>query len=164
MSADRTLSFRFDHPAADVQALLHDPDFLAERSRAMGELDVQVTTKRDGDRVAIVNARNVQRELPGFAKKLFNPVNHITQTSTWQLAGDVATGSSVIEVRGAPVTITTKFELRPAGGGCEYRVTFDVKVRVPLIGGKLEAYTLEQTLAGAQKELEYTAERLRSAA
>jgi len=161
VTPDHTVTFRYDRPPAQVLALLLDPEFVAERSRAMGELDVQVTTRRDGDRVVIVNARDVKRELPSFARKLFSPVNHVTQTEAWDVAADGATGTFQIAVKGAPVTMGARFELRPVDGGSEYRVTYDVKVRVPLIGGKLESYTLEQTKAGVRKELEYTAERLR---
>jgi len=157
------MTFHYDHPPATVLALLLDPEFIAERSRAMGETDVQVSVRRDGDRVVIVNQRNVRRELPSFAAKLFSAVNHIIQTETWNTAGEIKSGSFTLEVRGVPVSIRATFELRARGAGSEYRVTFDIAVKIPLIGGKLESFTLEQTKAGEQKELEYTAERLRRA-
>lgn len=161
MAATQSLTFRYETPPAEVLALLLDSDFVAERSRAMGEVDIQVTARRTGDQVTIVNARNVKRELPSFARKLFSPTNHVTQTESWQVGGEVSTGSFEIAVKGAPVTVRARFELRPDGGGSEFKISYDVTVRVPLIGGKLETYTLEQTIAGARKELEYNAERLR---
>jgi len=161
MSLEPTVTFHYDHPPGPVLALLLDPQFLTERSVAMGELDVQVTAQRDGDRVVIVNQRTVRRELPPLARKLFSPVNQLTQTVTWELGADVSVGSSRIEVRGAPLTIDARFELRPDGAGSAYRVTFDIDVRVPVIGGTLARHALEQTRLGAHKDLEYTAARLR---
>jgi hypothetical protein len=161
VATQHTLTFQYDQPPEKVLALILDPDFLAERSRAMGEIDVQVTARRDGDRVVVVNQRSVKRDLPSFAAKLFSPVNQVTQTEQWTTTGDTKRGSYKLEVKGAPVTMNAQLELRPQGSGTEYRVTYDITVKVPLIGGKLESYTLEQTKAGARKELEYTAERLR---
>jgi hypothetical protein len=160
VSTERTVTFKYPRPPADVLKLLLDPEFVTGRSRAMGESDIQVTTRRDGERVVIVNQRDVRRELPAFARKLFSPVNRVTQTESWDPRGATPSGSYVLEVRGAPVTVRATFELRPDGAGSEYRITYQVTVKIPLIGGKLEAYTLEQTVAGVQKELEYTATAL----
>src|SRR5688500_17148277 len=99
----------------------------------MGETNVQVTVRHDGDRVVLVNQRDVQRDLPSFAKKLFSPVNRVTQTETWDPRGDTPSGSYLLEVRGAPVTIRASFGLRPDGAGSEYKITYDIKVKVPLI-------------------------------
>jgi len=163
VSVDRTVTFHYDHPTEKVLALLLDPEFVTERSRAMGDSNIQVSVRRDGPRVVVVNQRDVQRDLPSFARKLFSPVNRVTETDTWDTAGEVATGTSQVDVRGVPATIRATFELRPQAAGSEYRITYDIAVRVPLIGGKLESYTLEQTKLSLRKELEYTADRLRRA-
>jgi hypothetical protein len=165
VSTTHTLTFQYDRPAERVLALLLDPEFVAARSRAMGELDVNVTVRKDGDRVTLVNQRNVKRDLPSFAAKLFSPVNQVTQTETWQTGPGAAgaKGSYQLDVKGAPVAIKATFELRPTAAGSEWRITFDISARVPLIGGKLESFVLEQTKVGALKELEYTAAQARQA-
>src|SRR5215813_6967023 len=107
---DRTVTFRYAQPPAAVLALLLDPDYVAERSRAMGDSDVQVTARRDGGRVVVVNQRDVRRDLPGFARKLFSPTNRVTQTESWDTSGEVATAELVVEVRGAPVSVRARLE------------------------------------------------------
>jgi hypothetical protein len=161
VALQHTMTFRYEGPLEKVLSLVLDPSFVTERSTALGETDVRVTARRDGDRVVVVNQRNVRRELPSFAAKLFSSVNEVTQTENWDLAGDVKTGTFQIAVKGAPVKLTGTFDLRADGTGTLYRVTFDVAVKVPLIGGKLERFTLDQTIAGEQKQLEHTASRVR---
>jgi uncharacterized protein DUF2505 len=164
MSLSHTVTFHYERPPEELLRHLLDPEYITARSRAMGELDIKVTARREGSRVILVNERDVQRELPSFARKLFSPVNHVTQTETWETGGAVTTGSYDLEVRGAPVKLHATFELRPSAGGTDYRITFEVTVRIPLIGGKLESFTLDQTKAGLQKELEYNAQQLARAA
>jgi hypothetical protein len=161
VALQHTITFRYDAPVEKVLSLVLDPAFVTERSTALGETEVRVTARRDGDRAVIVNQRNVRRELPSFAAKLFSSVNEVTQTETWDLTGAVKTGTFQIAVKGAPVKMTGSFDLRDEGAGSVYRATFDVAVKVPLIGGKLERFTLDQTIGGEQKQLEYTAGRAR---
>lgn len=161
MALQHTLTFQYDRPVDEVLSLVLDPAFITERSTAAGETDIRATARRDGDRTVVVNQRNVRRELPSFAAKLFSPVNEVTQTETWNLAGEVKTGTLQIAVKGAPITIGGSFDLRPDGAGSTYRVTYDITVRIPLIGGKLEKFSLDQSIAGQQKDLEFTAARLR---
>jgi hypothetical protein len=161
VALQHTITFHYDGPVEKVLSLVLDPAFVTERSTALGETDIKVTARRDGDRAVIVNQRNVRRELPSFAAKLFSSVNEVTQTETWDLAGEVKTGTFQIAVKGAPLKMTGSFDLRADGAGSVYRATFDITVKVPLIGGKLERFTLDQTIGGEQKQLEYTAGRVR---
>jgi hypothetical protein len=161
VALQHTLTFQYDRPVDEVLSLVLDPAFITERSTAAGETDIRATVRRDGDRTVVVNQRNVRRELPSFAAKLFSPVNEVTQTETWNIGGEVKTGTLQISVKGAPITIGGSFDLRPQGTGSTYRVTYDITVRIPLIGGKLEKFSLDQSIAGQQKDLEFTAARLR---
>src|SRR5688500_611834 len=105
VALQHTITFHYPSPVEKVLSLVLDPAFVTERSTAMAETEVRVTARRDGDRVVMVNQRNVRRELPSFAAKLFSPVNEIVHTENWDLAADVKTGTFQLEVRGAPVTI-----------------------------------------------------------
>lgn len=154
------LSYVYDRDPAAVLALLTDPEFLKQRCAAMGEKNVQVEARREGDSVTIETRRDVERPVPGFAKKLFSPTNHVRQVETWRTQGDGATGSYQIEIKGAPISIRATMTLRPHARGAEYTITYDVTARVPLLGKKLAAYTLDQTIAGARKEMDYTAAAL----
>ncbi len=154
------ITYVFEAPVDTVFALLTDQEFLSGRCREMGERNIDVSVSRDGDRVEIRNTRDVERELPGFAKKLYKPVNTVVQIEQWTVAGDERRGSYHIDVKGAPVKIDATIALRPHARGTEYAITYDVKCSVPLLGKKLAKFTLDQTVAGHRQELDYTAKQL----
>ena len=58
------------------------------------------------------------------------------------------------------MSIPADFEVKVAAEGCVYRIRYDIRAKVPLIRKKIEKYTLEQTVAGVQKEFSFTADHL----
>ena len=158
------VTYIYDHAPETVLALLCDAEFLRARCSAMGESKVNVTVRREGDSVIIENTRDVKRELPGFAKKIFSPTNTVVQVERWNEAGDTKRGRYELDVKGTPVSMTAELELVPHARGAAYSVTFNVRAKVPLIGKKIANYTMEQTKEGLQRELDWTAEHLRGLA
>ena len=157
-----TVSFVYDHDPAAVLAVLCDADFLTERCTAMGESKMDVKVRRDGGSVTIENTRDVRRELPGFAKKIFSPTNTVVQVERWTEDGDVKRGSYELKVKGTPVSMTATLELAPHPRGSKYSVSISVKAKVPLIGKKIAKFTAEQTKDGLMRELEWTAAHLKT--
>lgn len=148
--------------SADVDALyglLTDPDFLVERSVALGE-DCEAEVDEYEDETVITLKRKVTRELPAFLAKMFNPVQTITMTETWRPDGDGWEGDFVMTVEGQPVTIRGEFSLKPSKKGSVYTVSHSCKAKIPLVGGKVEKFVLSQTSDGAKDELNFAAARL----
>jgi hypothetical protein len=155
-----TVTYVYDHDPETVLAALCDGDFLTKRCEAMGERKIQVKVRREENQVVIENTRDVSRELPGFARKIFSPTNTVIQVERWDTRGETRRGSYDLKVKGTPVTISAKLELAPHPRGSQYSVTFDIRAKIPLIGKKIAKFTLEQTKAGLQKELDWTAAHL----
>lgn len=159
-----TVTYVYDHDPETVLALICDREFLIERCKAMGETNMKVNVRREGGKVIIENTRDVRRELPGFAKKIFSPTNTVVQVEQWSEAGEIKRGSYQLKVKGTPVSMSAELELAPHPRGTKYSVTFTIKAKVPLIGKKIANFTLEQTKEGLQKELDWTAARLQERA
>ncbi len=155
-----TLRYEFDRDVATVFQLLTDPDFLVQRSSDLGELSAQCEVEEEADATRIVQSREIERDLPSFLSRLFDPRQKITVVEEWKRQASGYRGSFTYEVIGQPVTIKGRFELKPRGEGCEYSVSHDVKVKIPLIGGRAEKFVASQARESVLKELEYAAGKL----
>lgn len=156
-----SLKFTFSHPAEAVFDLFCDPDFLVERSMAIGEVSADAEVAEDEDGVIYVTMRReVNQELPSFLAKLFNPKQVLNVEETWQAKGDGFVGKSEYTVQGQPVNVKTEVSLTPSGSGCIFSIDYKIKADIPLIRGKVEKFIKGNCEQGTQKELEFTAKKL----
>lgn len=153
------------HFAADVETvyrLASDPAFLERKYADQGATDITVESTPAGDGVRNVITRKVTIDLPGFARKVMQPTNTTVQTDEWGPAG--ADGSRVcsysVDVHGVPSRITGTVTLTPDGGGTRQDVEADVKVSIPLVGGKLERLAVDSGTSMLAREAEFTAREL----
>ena len=154
------LKCEYDCDVETAFELLTNPDFLVERSMDLGELSAECEVEEDGDIIRVTQNRELERELPSFLSKIFNSEQQVQMTEEWKRKGNGYSGSFDYIVHGQPIRIKGTFELKPKGKGCVYTVKHDIKVKIPLIGGKAEKFATAQTEDGVQKELDYTKEQL----
>lgn len=155
-----SVSHDFEHDVDTVFEVLTDPQFLVDRSMALGELSADCDVEEDGEGWIIKLRREVQRDLPRVLAKVFDPVQTLEMTEKWQPDDDGWSGSWKIDIVGQPVVITATFELTPTSAGCRYTVNHRVKARIPLVGKQVEKYILGQTGDGARAELDYVRDSL----
>ena len=74
--------------------------------------------------------------IPGFAKKFVGDEINLVQTELWS---DMETGTVEVEIPGKPGQMSGTIMLREAGGTTTETVVMQIKVGIPLIGGKIEA-------------------------
>jgi hypothetical protein len=141
---------------ADVErvfAVLCDHGFLLEKFAALGHEDGEVLeTVAVGDGYRIRTRRVVEIPLPSIAKKVLSPRNTIEQVDDWEAPTDRGRrGTWVTSTKGAPVELRGEVKLTAnESGGCTYEVTGELKVKVPLVGGKIAG-----ALSGdAQREMD----------
>lgn len=146
MSTTMRVSHELAGDVETVYALQTDPDFLERKFAAAGAKDVSVTcdTKPDGS-ARLVITRRVTVDLPGFAAKFVQPTNTFVQTEDWAPAS--ADGRRVctyqVEVQGVPSRIDGTVTLIPVDGRTRQDIVAEVKVSIPLAGGRLEKFAVD---------------------
>ena len=155
-----TIDHHYDADVETVYALISDPDFIERKYTALGGRDVAVDrTEGDDGSVEVVTRRTVSVDLPGFAKKVLAPSQTTIQHETWVAANSNGerTCTYYVEVQGAPSRIEGKHVLSAsAGGGTDHHLEIEVKVSIPLIGGKIEKFAGETGRVDLAAQFEFT--------
>lgn len=134
-----------------------DSDFLKRRCEALGEINVKVEVDRSADAVQVRISRDVKRNLPSFAKRIFKPVNHVEEVQAWNVSGDSISCIADIDVIGTnAVKIREEWTLAPAGDACDFAHTAIVKASYPLIGKRIEKYVVTQMESSIKEQVEFT--------
>ena len=114
-------------------------------------------------RRSITSTREIDSDLPAFAKKLFSATNTIVERREWRDAGEKKTCKSHIDVLGTPGSIDSNVTISPNGSGCTYDIEFEATAKVPLIRKKLEAFVEKTTMEGMRDEHDYNQRALKEA-
>ena len=133
-----TEELRYDGATIDeVHEMLADPAFREKVCDYQRVLRRTVTIDRDGSGGMEVRIDQVQetKGVPGFAKKVVGDETNIVQTESWSTKerGDV-----LVTIPGKPGEMKGTASLAEDAGGTTETVALDVKVSIPIVGGKLE--------------------------
>lgn len=154
----------YSRPPADVFALISTGAFQLDLIAHLGGHDAEVVeeTRREDGSVRLVTRQQTAVDLPGFAQKIIPAHTAVTQVYDWSPAGNDGTrkGTWSAEAKGAPVAIGGPTELRCAGAGACHVYRGQVKASVPLVGGRLEAFALENLRRDLASSAEFTQKRL----
>lgn len=140
----------YDAPPADVFAMLSDPAFrerVCEAQKTVSH-DVSVEVAGAGMTVTVETEQNTAG-LPSIAKKIVGDTTRAVLKETWK---DGSGGTVEITAPGKPTNAAGTVRLLEAGAGTTELVELEVKVKVPLIGGKLEALMAETIKDGYDVE------------
>lgn len=151
-----TMHFRhelsYDATPDEVYEMLADPAFRERVSEAMDVVSAEVSIDRRDEGFSLVNDQVQRTEgLPSFAKKFTGETTRAIQTEEWP---DVHGGSLQIDAPGKPSHIEGTIALVADGSGTTEVVELDIKVKVPLIGGKLEKLLADTVRNGMDVEHE----------
>jgi len=155
--------FQYAHPVEAVFAVISQGAFQLELINHLGGKDatiVEETATSSG--IRLVTQQHTSVELPGFAKRFVPANSTVTQTYNWGEADDSGrrTGTWSAAIKAAPVTIGGPIELVPVAGGAVQRYLGQLKASVPLVGGKLEAFALQNLQRDLGKTHQFTVARL----
>lgn len=141
---------RYDAPPERVFEMLADPAFRQAACEAQDVISADVQLERDGDGFTLV-IDQLQRtdDLPGFARTFAGESTQAIQRETWT---GPAGGDLEIEAPGKPTRMSGTIRLEASGSGTTEVVELEIKVKVPLIGGKLEKLMAEKVQAGMDSE------------
>ncbi len=140
----------YDATAAEVFAMLADPAFRRRSADAMGVIsaEVSVSPLGEGMRVRIDQVQPTEG-LPGFARKFAGSTTKAVQLEEWSTARQAAIS---IETPGKPTSIRGTLTLVENDGVTTETMDAEIKVKVPLIGGRLETLMAHLVAAGMDKE------------
>ena len=137
----------FGHPAQRVHAALTDESCLRERlSTIGGRLSELLSYRADGGKTTVVMRQSIDAEdLPGIVRRVAPDGVTIERTEIW-MAGDNGGyhGTAEAAVSGFNGSMHGTTTLADIAAGCEYLLSGQVKVGIPLIGGKIEEVVAEQ--------------------
>ncbi len=155
---------KYNAPIEQVFALLTDPKWLEARSLALGELSAKVKSKKAGKGVALSMTRRARRELPALVAKVLPAESDLQFEETWTPAEGGYDGMLTMDIVGQPVKMTAEFTLEATGKGCLYSIEHATKCSIPLVGGAVAKFALQQIQQGCAAEFKYLADYLKTAA
>jgi hypothetical protein len=154
MMSGMELTETLDYPADPdaVFAMLCDQGWREEVCRRTHATDWSVSVEQQGDEVVVRTTRVLPS--PEAARRFVGATLTIEQTETWSGAGPDGsrTAALTIDVAGQPAGMTGSITLGPGGSGTLERLSGDVKVRIPFIGGKFEPVIGDAIRAAVDKE------------
>ncbi len=159
--ANFTINYKQD--VDTVFRFVTNPDNIKKRCEDAGERNVRVDVEESGGTKVITATREIDSDLPSFAKKLFSSTNTIIERREWRDAGDTKTCKSHIDVVGTPGKIDSNITISPNGSGSTYDIQFEATAKVPLIRKKLEEFIERTTLEGMREEHAYFQRQLDAA-
>jgi hypothetical protein len=141
---------RYDAPPDRVFEMLADPAFRQAACEAQDVISADVELDRAGDGFTLV-IDMLQRtdDLPGFARTFAGESTQAVQRESWT---STTGGDLLIEAPGKPTSMRGTIRLEADGAGTTEVVELEIKVKVPLIGGKLEKLMADKVTAGMDAE------------
>lgn len=134
----------YDAPAPVVFAMLTDPEFQEQRALAGNPLHAEASVEPGpGDGATVTVSRRMAIDPPGFIKKFTGDELTITEIQQWRdSAGSlvVRDGVLIVEVADQPADVQGVLRIDEAGEATTVTADAEIKVRVPLVGGKVESY------------------------
>ena len=150
MSTRITHDLTYEAPAYAVYAMLTTPEFREAVCARMHVIRASVTAEV-GARGTVVTIDQAQPAagLPSFAKKLVGDEIAIVQRETWT---DPSRADVLVTIPGKPGEMTGTSTLRESDGTTTHTVELEIKVRIPLVGGKIETLVAEMLLKALRTE------------
>lgn len=140
----------YDAPLAAVSAMLADPAFREAVTAHQQVVRSAVDVTTDGDvRTVVVELVHSTASVPSVAKKFLGEEITIVQQEDWASDDEAEV---TVSIPGQPARATGHIRLVESGARTTETVTMDVKVSVPLVGGKIEAMVTQ--LLGAALDAE----------
>jgi hypothetical protein len=152
-----TVKYPYTFDSEAVFGVFTRKDFIEPKYAYVGATNFEFIEYGEKDGTFIIHTtRDISAEIPGFAKKFISPTTTIIQKEVWTLS-DEPTKKGVVEVKakGLPMQMAGDIILQPTNEGSENILTYEIKVNIPLIGGKLASFLDAEGRKTADKEYEF---------
>ncbi len=137
MATRVTQELTYDATLTDVGEMLMEPAFREQVCDAQGAVRKTVSVGADGAGMkVVVDMVQPTDGIPGFAKKFVGDEINLVQTERWS---DIENGRIEVLIPGRPGQMNGTVTLREEGGTTTETVDMEVRVSIPLVGGKIES-------------------------
>lgn len=129
----------YPYPIRALLPVLTDPAFLLRKYEAQGAHNIQMLSQEVCERksrICVQRAVPVSVDIPAFAKSMVPAHITLIQTDSWDKRSHA--GQLDIQLAGLSAKVVCQMQMVSKGDGTLQTLDFDVRVGVPLIGGKLE--------------------------
>lgn len=145
-------TLRYDASPDAVFAMLSEAVFRELVCEEQHTTDATATVDGVDDTMSVlVDQKRPADGIPSFAKKFVGDTIHIQQREEWSSRTDAALE---VSIPGKPGHLKGSITLRPDGDGTVETVAGEIRVHLPLVGGKIEgliAELLEHALRAEQR-------------
>lgn len=146
-------------PAADVYSTMIDTEYLEARLATMGGARAALLEHHADDAGARYRLRHGldAKDLPSMVRNLVPGDIIIERVESWTPQGSGAyNGRADVEIPGTPASAEGGIRLRDIADGSELHVRMAVTVKVPFLGGKIEAVIADQVTQLLAAETAFT--------
>lgn len=145
---------QYEAPADAVWAMLTDRAFRDDVCRATGatQYDVDVAADHSGGTISV--RRVIEARVSEAAKRFVGETVTIVQSEQWgPAAADGSRSADLrLDVEGQPAKMTGTHALIGQGASTLFEVAADLKVSIPLLGGRIEKEIAKAVSAGLAEE------------
>ncbi|MPY79228.1 MAG: DUF2505 family protein [Actinophytocola sp.] len=155
-------SSEFPYPFEQVLAAFTSESAIRQRLADIGGKDAELLAHEKSDGTVSYRMRQgiPGEKLPSVVRKVHHGDLHVEREQEWRLSGETASGTATASVTGVPGSIAARSELTSHGDGTVLRISGEVKVSIPLVGGKIERTIAEQVGTLLARESEHVSETL----
>ena len=137
MATRLTYDLTYDATLIQVGEMLMDAAFREQVCDAQHALRKTVSVGNDGGGMkVVVDMVQAAQGIPGFAKRFVGDEIQLVQTEHWS---DIETARVDVVIPGKPGQMTGTVALRESGGTTTETVEMEIRVSIPLVGGKIES-------------------------
>jgi hypothetical protein len=132
-----TYDLTYDAPLIAVGEMLMDAAFREQVCDALRALRRTVSVGQDGGGMkVVVDMVQATEGIPSYAKRLVGDEIQLVQTERWS---DIENARIEVVIPGKPGQMSGTLALRESGGTTTETVDMEIRVGIPLVGGKIES-------------------------
>jgi Protein of unknown function (DUF2505) len=140
----------YDAPPDEVYRMRADPAFRDRVCEAMDTVSHDVSVDdSDGELRVTIDMLQHTHGMPSIATKVVGDRTRVVQSERWAA---VETGTIDVEIPGKPGHIRGTLSLTEHGAGSVYEFDGEAKIKIPLVGGKLEGLIKRLFVEGMDTE------------
>jgi hypothetical protein len=137
MATRLSYDLTYDASLIEVGEMLMDAAFREQVCDAQLALRKTVSVGQDGGGMkVVVDMVQAAQGIPGFARKFVGDEIRLVQTEWWS---DIETARVEVVIPGKPGQMNGTVTVRESGGTTTETVQMEIRVGIPLVGGKIES-------------------------